>query len=142
MSHSDKKAEKGAIYENIFGGNCGGTIGANAAQKRNRGMIRRRKTSNLLNKSISDTQLAFICANLADSLVFFSENNLKTDFGNRVSENDKNIQFSVYLFSKLLNIRKRKRRISRCRLSLNPRCFPVLAPLATRKRRVQIFALS
>jgi hypothetical protein len=70
LSHSDKKAEKGAIYENIFGGNCGGTIGANAAQKRNRGMIRRRKTSNLLNKSISDTQLAFICANLADSLVF------------------------------------------------------------------------
>lgn len=93
-----QKRRKGAIYENIFGGNCGGTIGANAAQKRNRGMIRRRKTSNLLNKSISDTLLAYICANLAKSLVFFSENNFKEGFRNRISENDKMRLLSIFNF--------------------------------------------
>ena len=96
-------------------------------------------------KSISDTQLAYIWANLADSLVCSVKIISRKVFGNRISEKDRKISSSVsiyFLFSKLLNIRKRKRRISRCRLSLNPRCFPVLAPLATRKRRVQIFALS
>jgi len=80
-----QKREKGAIYENFFGGNCGGTIGANAAQKRNRGMIRWRKTSNLLNKSISDTQLAYIYANLADNILCSLKISSEKRFRNQIS---------------------------------------------------------